>query len=686
MPEKLGNRLFTFAVVTDTHVNFGETECNSEFEINKRANGRMRHVVRDLNRRDLAFIIHLGDVVHPVPALPELYEQAAERFKEQVADLRHPLYVVPGNHDIGDKPIVWGPAGVVRDEFIALWKKNFGPDYQAFDHADCRFVLIDAQIINSGLLAEAEQKTWLEAELAEAADGGKRIFLSTHYPPYLTDADEDEHFDNIADPGRSWLLGLMDRHKVEAVFSGHVHNIWYNRYGVTDCYALPSTAFVRQDYAEIYRCAPPPGTEGGRSDFAKLGYFVVHVHDGGHLCQWVRTYGAVAEAGSTAGEPADRVAPIHPRQNPNTRFGFDMRQNWLEVVEIPPSGSLDEFDRKRTRNDYALMALIEMAVRRVRIPARDLLDPDHRSRLDECARQGLLFTLFSFGVPDDRLLDAVQRARGLIDKWEIGHVIDEFPAVAEAAVDTAKVAGISLYLSKIRSKDDVERSGEKYHHMIVHGFSPEDREDIARTAELDGVDGIVFRVDGKTSPWSAARAAAVACRARGLKASLHIRMTIGEPGSVQADEAWVANRIAEAAAAAAAYDDIHVYPDTFADVDRGYYRRQGVVDRFYNPRPAFHVLRNLNAVLAGELESRNGGGFKPADDGSPVSLIDVKNRRCSLVTRDSSEAIVGATGSGRLINLLSGERLWVERFSDENFGPPQPCLWLWMPDDVQRRK
>ena len=105
MSQKLGNRLFTFAVVADTHVNFGETECNSEFEINRRANGRMRHVVRDLNRRELAFVIHLGDVVHPSPALPDLYEQAAERFREQVTDLRHPLYLVPGNHDIGAKPI-----------------------------------------------------------------------------------------------------------------------------------------------------------------------------------------------------------------------------------------------------------------------------------------------------------------------------------------------------------------------------------------------------------------------------------------------------------------------------------------------------------------------------------------------------------------------------------------------------
>ena len=93
MSAELGIRLFTYAVVTDTHVNFGETECNSEFKINQRANGRLRHVIRDLNNRDVDFVVHLGDIVHPVPAVPDLYEMAAKCFHEQAAKLNHPLYL-----------------------------------------------------------------------------------------------------------------------------------------------------------------------------------------------------------------------------------------------------------------------------------------------------------------------------------------------------------------------------------------------------------------------------------------------------------------------------------------------------------------------------------------------------------------------------------------------------------------
>ena len=448
MSTELGKRLFTFAVVTDTHVNFDETECNSEFEINKRANGRLRHVVRDLNRQDLAFVMHLGDVVHPVPALTDLYEQAAARFQEVAAELRHPLYLAPGNHDIGDKPIVWGPGGVVREEFIELWNKNFGPNYQAFEHGDCRFYLVDAQIINSGLAHEAEQKAWLEADLAEAAGAGKRLFLGTHYPPFLTEAGEDEHFDNIAEPGRSWLLNLLERHGAEALFSGHVHNFWYNRHGVTG-------------------------------------------------------------------------------------------------------------------------------------------------------------------------------------------------------------------------------------HMISHGFTPVDRDQIIRLSGLDGVHGVVFRVDGRTSPWQAAHEAVALCREGDLKASLHIRMTRGNPGDVQGDDAWAAHRIAEALAAAAAHGDVHVYPDTFDDVDRGYFRRHGVVDRFFNPRPACHVVRHLNAALATGLGARN--KMVPVADERCVAFGDADGRRYRLLAGDGLPELDGRPEKDTLIDLLSGERLGAGPAPGDYIGTTRSAtLSLWI--------
>lgn len=79
----------------------------------------------------------------------------------------------------------------------------------------------------------------------------------------------------------------MARCGVEGLFAGHVHNFWYLNEGATRHYLLPSTSFVRQDYSEMFK-APPAleETEAGRNDAAKLGYFLVHVHERGTSVKW----------------------------------------------------------------------------------------------------------------------------------------------------------------------------------------------------------------------------------------------------------------------------------------------------------------------------------------------------------------------------------------------------------------
>ena len=220
MPQKLqpgthlGAYRYAFGVITDTHLNEDEDKCSSPFDVNRRANRRMRHVVRSLNQRELAFVVNVGDLIHPVPALKDRYAKAAANFHEQVAELRHTLYLTPGNHDIGDKPNNWAPAAGICDDYIGLWHEHFGTDFQSFDHDGDRFVIINAQIINSGLDQEKEQASWLEQELASA--DGKRIFLFSHYPPYFTRINEIENYDNIGEPGRTWMLDLLAKYRVEA--------------------------------------------------------------------------------------------------------------------------------------------------------------------------------------------------------------------------------------------------------------------------------------------------------------------------------------------------------------------------------------------------------------------------------------------------------------------------------------
>ena len=160
-------------------------------------------------------------------------------------------------------------------------------------------------------------------------------------------------------------------------------------------------------------------------------------------------------------------------------------------------------------------------------------------------------------------------------------------------------------------------------------------------------------------------------------------MTKGPPGLQQTDDEWVANRVAEAVAAACAFEDVHVYADTFADVDRGYYRRHGVVDRFYNPRPGFEVVRQLTTAFA-ELRS-----FSPGKKDTQISLTGEAGQRFELIREPSSEASGTYAVSGRLIDLYTGNSIPATRNADGEF-QPQPtsplCLWATDGEDVRAIK
>ncbi len=620
MTRELGDLRYTFAVIADTHLNQGEDECNSPFEVNRLANARLRYVVDDLNSRDVEFVIHLGDIVHPVPAVPNLYERATACFKEQIANLEHKLYYVPGNHDVGDKPFGAAPVGTVRDEYLELWREHFGEQYYSFVHDDCVFIVINAQTINTGLKTEQEQRDWLEGLLEQHS--GQRIFLSTHYPPYMTYQDEAEHYDNIAEPGRTWLLELLNRHNVEALFAGHVHNFWYHRHGSTDFYLLPSTAFVRQDYSEMYRI--DAGAEAGRNDAPKLGYILVHVHENGHVCEPVRTLGHQMSPSDSPKNEAEVIRPIHPALNDRAHFGFDMRQEWLDITQIPPSGGLDEFDRKPVRNDYPVMALWEMGVRQLRIPVMDLAEESNRDRLKALRDHGLRFTVFAFGEHVEQAWKNIAASADIIDALEIVTSFDAFRETLDEIATLTPKLELPVYYSKLRSKADLQSDGEVYYHFITHGFTTAEQDQIEEVTKHPLVQGAVFRISPTACPWDEIEAANEICKNLGIRGSMHLQMGTTSPAEAQEDEERATVRIAEALAASLLSETLTVYSDTFADFDRGYFPRLGVVDRRFNPRIGHGVVRTLYGIINHADDPVTAAGIHRQEESIQISLSAAK--------------------------------------------------------------
>lgn len=648
-----GKKLFSFAVVADTHINQEEHISSSPYQTNKLANARARHVFLDIAAMDPqpSFVIHLGDIVNPVPSLPT-FDQAVAHFKDIIKPVRVPVHVLPGNHDVGDKRIEWMPAEQVCDEFLDTYRRTFGPDFFSFVENDTRFILINSLLINSGLGDEAKQKAWLEAELEKA--GGQRVFLFMHYPPYIYSRDEKSNYDNLDEPGRSWLLALMERPNVEAVFAGHVHNFWYDRVGNAEFYMLPSTAFLRHDFTEFYRVAPQG--EFGRGDLEKFGYFMVDVYESGHVAYSLRTSGRHAAPGATSVAAAARYL-AHPKVASFDRVGVELRHPWSESMQITATGGVQEFGRKWARNDYPLQALWEMGARLAKVPDIDVTEDEPRSRMAILAPIGHQYVVTTLGMPKPALLAHDLKALGVIG-LEVNLTKDAFASGLSRLQGIQQEKGVGIFYSKLLTVDPAQYDGQQFSHMVHAGFRLSEldtyREQITQAVQGGAIRGITVRVEPGDDLIAAAAHMDAYCKRTGAQIIASLKMAGPSIAMERADDIENVAHLAKIMVLARHYPGIRFIYDTFMDVDRGYFPRHAFIDRQFNPRPMARAYAIMMSLLS-HIDNVQCDGSRDKDEG--VLEFSTPEHRYQLISLPASQARehLGAfTANWSFIDLLSG--------------------------------
>jgi 3',5'-cyclic AMP phosphodiesterase CpdA len=199
------------AFVSDSHLSRTTPEAQSNWE------AVLGHL--DADRPDL--VIHAGDLT--VDGAHDERDLADAR--RQLDRLPVPWRAVPGNHDIGDNPRPGQPEGdAVDDERRDRWLDVIGRDWWSARLEGWTIVAIDAQLLGSGLAAEAEQREWLEAELHGTGDGDHVLFVS--HKPVTGPADElasAPPYRFVPEVSRPWLGDLLAAAGVPMVVSGHVH-------------------------------------------------------------------------------------------------------------------------------------------------------------------------------------------------------------------------------------------------------------------------------------------------------------------------------------------------------------------------------------------------------------------------------------------------------------------------------
>ncbi len=553
----------TVALVADTHIRPTYDDGQMAFASDVSHNDRNRVAAAAIRAMQPDLVMHLGDVAHPIPTLAA-HADALRVAAEIFADLGAPLAVVPGNHDVGDKSASGSAPAYVKAGREAF-RRTWGEPFRSFDSGGVHFVIVDGGLLGVDTAEGHAQWRWLENDLrAKKA----RCFVFMHYPPFLTEPDEDEHYDNLETAVRTRLLTLLVDNGVEAVFSGHVHRFFLNRLSGVDFVSLPSAAFTRPEYSAL-RPRPPADAENGRDDREHLGVAKLTILDSGYTLEVVHLHGKVP------GPPA-----------PPKPLGVWLRHRLGRRAELP-YGDLDALKRKEARDEAALLQVLDLGLSRVRIPLADLRDGDVRFRLEWLKRHGVNAHFFSGGLPmpAQRVLHDLYGGDSV---WEVV-VRDEDLAGLEALLRVWEGPGLTIG----RIGRSAEPDGTYFSHFPREGFHPSHRslEALARA----GARGFAFRTAAEGPVDEQVGAALERAEQLGVRATCHVELPFRSEALTQTDDDLVERRVLAAAHAAVAYPEVHIFLDMLVDKDRGYWCRHALVDGADQPRAAYRALKSMPA-------------------------------------------------------------------------------------------
>lgn len=640
--------MFSFAVVADSHLaNEKGFAVDGSYSATGKIGDAYRELIARVNTMKPDFVVHLGDFADPTP-VSEHYNEAALAFHKATEMFAVPCYLVPGNHDIGEKIHTALPK--VDDEVsitisaIQQYEQHFGPQRHSFHHKDCLFLTINTLLLNSGLEDEQAQWEWLEKSLNDNA--GKRVFIFAHYPLYLSSRDEPDYYDNIDEPARSRLLDLLAPHNVEGYYAAHVHNFFYNQLNGMHQFVLPSVSITRIDYMEFYKTSPT--RDICRFDPAKTGFFWVDVYADGHVPYLIRNSN-------------DRPYRAHSWKSSGPSVTMDLRMPWCDETDIVTPWGVEIFERKHVRNDYPLSALWEMGITDLRIPVSDILNPRVSRRVKELSVLGHRFTVVMFGMPGKERRAALAEHSAGIKAIEVVALFDQWRDLAAPLKKLRQSSTFEVYLHAVRP----EVEGWTTNHGMHADLTDEVERVLSQTDLEEAVDGFVFGVRPDVSPCDGYAAVGRCLSGTTYKPLLHVPCVRMDWIKVPTDEVLQQQelaRVAEAVFLARAHPDISIVLDNFVEVDRGYGSCRGLVDRLYNPGDGSRIITAMESLLPQHitspviLETRHHRVVLSQSGSRRVMLIVVNSETVSVKANDQLPEHL-SDQRGTLVDLVTGEEL-----------------------------
>ena len=574
-----------FVVLADTHYMIDPGEASVEFASRRLQADRADRAWQLASSLECSNVFHLGDLVQEFPGT-EGFGDALSGAIEQFS--KHDLVprFVAGNHDVGDKPDPTMPTRPVTAESLAEFHDLLGPSWYALDVGPLHVVVLNSQIMNTTLPEAVLQREWAERELA--THSGRRLAVMLHLPPYLDEPGEPGlgHYDNIAEPDRGWLIELLERHDVELLLAAHVHCSFFDRIGSTRFRILNSTSFTRPGFCHMFTSAPPP--DQGRDDAAKLGVLLARVRDEQVDLHWLRSEGRMAVE-SSGGPGWQTLVTGLSSTMPDSPLGLSLAHPLSTRTEIPlawPSAL-----RQRVRNDYPLLASLELGTSAVRLPARDLDDPFLSRRIGMLREEGVAVVATVLWDQAEDQAEWIDRHGDQVDTWEWQLAGSDHPTGDQIELlERFQVAGVSQSLSAVVPGETIVG---KQHPRTRTGFRFDGLMELdSRLAEAGvTLDRAACRLD-----WGSIDNPPELGIAARLEAIRHVdwQLELGEDNDTHQAARAVMSLLAVAGVPGAS-----LFIGPLVGMDRTMDLCPGLLDPLCNPRPVFDAVCCLNTVLSG---------------------------------------------------------------------------------------
>ena len=251
---------------------------------------------------------------------------------------------------------------------------------------------------------------------------------------------------------------------------------------------------------------------------------------------------------------------------------------------MPANGPMEEFTRKVTRNDYPILRLKQLGVKKVRVPLVDFLDPVSAARIHLLRGFGIKAVVFFSGNISKKDFKTLTNMNENIHAIEV--ISRDIPL---SILEMLRDADWPVWYSKISTSANQSDDTKPFNISVSTGCMADEIRDLSSNlAEISPRkdlrlmvqcpwqgDYMVSSIQEIVNDWNYIKNDVV-------ELAINVRLAPSNPAKENVDSSAMAQTIRGVQSIAENNPNVEFILDTFEAFDRGYHPRLGLIDTLSN--------------------------------------------------------------------------------------------------------